>query len=71
MERVNVESSLLKALGYDAGTSTLEVEFHNGSVYVYAGVPEGVYSEVMGSESVGKAFNRLIKSEGAYPYKRV
>ena len=71
MERVNVDSSLLKALGYDAGTSTLEVEFHNGSVYMYDGVPEGVYSEVMGAESVGKAFTRLIKSEGAYPYKRV
>ena len=71
MERVIVDSSLLKSLGYDGGTSTLEVEFHNGAVYTYDGVPEEVYSEVMSAESVGKAFNRLVKSEGSYPYKRV
>tara|TARA_Y100001973_G_C5094634_1_gene279374 strand:+ start:107 stop:322 length:216 start_codon:yes stop_codon:yes gene_type:complete len=71
VDRTRVESSLLKGLGYDAATSTLEVEFHNGSVYVYEGVPQTVYSDIMGAESVGKAFNQLVKREGAYPYKRL
>jgi hypothetical protein len=58
-------------LGYDPSTSTLEVEFHNGSVYVYDGVPASVYEDIMASESVGKEFNRLVKREGAYPYTRM
>ena len=71
MERTTVESSLIKSIGYHGDNSVLEVEFHNGAVYLYDGVPQGVYSEIVSSDSVGKAFNRLVKSEGSYPYKRV
>ena len=40
MNKQNVTSSNVKAIGYDDRTQTLEVEFLNGRVYQYYGVPE-------------------------------
>tara|TARA_R110002020_G_scaffold26270_23_gene84906 strand:+ start:869 stop:1084 length:216 start_codon:yes stop_codon:yes gene_type:complete len=71
VERVNVESSLIKSIGYQEETSVLEVEFNNGSVYLYAGVPEDIYDQILEADSAGKAFNNLVKTNGAYPYQRV
>ena len=43
MERQSVSSSNLRSIGYDHSSSTLEVEFNNGSIYQYFDVPENVY----------------------------
>lgn len=55
----------------------LRVEFSNGRVYYYRGVPESVYDELVAEvqstspeASVGKAFNRLVRSAG-YDYMEV
>jgi len=40
---------------------TLEIEFRNGHVYQYAGVPELEYMALIGAGSVGRYFNRHIK----------
>ena len=42
MKRVAVNSSSLRALGYDLDEQALEVEFHNGSLYRYEQVPADV-----------------------------
>jgi hypothetical protein len=39
MERIAVTSSNVVAVGYQESSSTLEVEFKNGSVYRYLDVP--------------------------------
>jgi len=47
--------------GYDPDAQEMHVEFPNGSVHIFQGVPPEKYLEVMGADSFGKAFNELIR----------
>jgi len=69
MERVAVSSSNLASVGYDAESQILEIEFHNGGVYQYAGVPEEVYEGLLSADSQGKYFHANIKNN--YPYGKL
>ena len=69
MNRNQVASSNIASIGYDTTTQTLEVEFQNGWVYQYYGVPEFLHQEIMGAPSKGQFLNQYIKN--AYPYSRV
>ena len=69
MQRQSVTSSNVRSVGYDAATHCLEVEFHNGSVYQYTGVPESVYHGLVSASSVGSYLAQYIKDR--YPYHRV
>jgi hypothetical protein len=40
MNRQRVESSNIAAIGYESASATLEVEFMNGTLYEYYGVPK-------------------------------
>ncbi|MEW6765240.1 MAG: KTSC domain-containing protein [Pseudomonadota bacterium] len=66
MNRVPVSSSNLRAVGYDPATRTLEVEFLNGGLYSYSGVPASVHAGIMSASSHGSYFDAYIK-EGGYP----
>ena len=70
MHRTPVSSSNISSIGYDPGTQTLEVEFHNGSVYQYRGVPQGIYQGLMGAPSHGQYLDAYIK-KGGYPFTRI
>jgi hypothetical protein len=70
MERVQVESSNLASVGYEPETTTLEIEFHNGGVYQYSGVPEDVHQGLMNAESKGSYFYHNIKNAG-YSYVKI
>ncbi len=35
MQRELVDSSCVRAVGYDGNAEVLEIEFHSGKVYVY------------------------------------
>lgn len=41
----------------------LTVEFKNGSVYEYRGVPESIYRELESAKSVGSTFASLVRSK--------
>ena len=45
---------------------TLEIEFNSGSVYDYAGVPQGEYDGFMGADSKGKYFHANIKNRYSF-----
>lgn len=62
MERMPVESTTLRSVGYDAETRVLEVEFTSGKVYQYADVPESVYRELLGAESLGRYFSASVRN---------
>jgi hypothetical protein len=70
MKRVPVQSSNLASVGYDPATSTLEVEFHNGGVYQYYGVPSQVYESLINAASKGSYFHHNIKMKG-YQYSKI
>ena len=42
MERTRVSSSNIRAIGYDPQSQALELEFLNGGIYQYLGVPQTV-----------------------------
>lgn len=69
MVRQAVSSSNLRSVGYDSETSTLEVEFHNGGVYQYLGVPEHVYQGLLSAGSKGGYLNDRIKDR--YRYRKI
>lgn len=69
MERIPVSSSNIASIGYDTETQTLEVEFLNGRIYQYFGVPVEIHEALMSAGSHGQFFNYNIKNQ--YPYDRI
>lgn len=66
---VEVESSNIAAIGYDADEEDdLYVRFNSGAEYVYHDVPEDVYNSFMDSDSKGKYLNEHIK--GVYQFEK-
>jgi hypothetical protein len=76
-----VESSHLKAIGYDADSFTLAARFLPGKqsplgkVYYYAGVSEETWDDIenpKGGQSIGEAFASIIKKNpDKYPFSCV
>ncbi len=66
MKRENVESSVLKSVGYDKDKKVLEIELVNNAIYKYYKVPVSEYTNLMKSSSVGEYYNKRIKK---YSYK--
>ena len=64
-----VESSNVKAIGYETTTNTLVVEYLSGLKYEYSNVPVNVFDELLNSVSKGKYMNQTIK--GQYEGRRV
>ncbi len=69
MQRQFVTSSNVRSVGYDAEALVLEVEFHNGGVYAYSGVPPSVYHGLISASSVGGYLAQHIKDH--YPFRKV
>ena len=67
MNRVSVTSSNIKSVGWE--NESMEVEFMNGAVYQYDGVPADVHQNLIEADSVGSFFHTEIK--GNYAYRRV
>lgn len=63
MDRKNIESSMIRSIGYDANSSTLEIEFNSGAVWQYFDFPESQWYEFEAAESQGKFFHREIKNQ--------
>jgi hypothetical protein len=61
MDREYVESSMIKSIGFDPNTSTLEVEFNSGAIWQYYDVLESTYYEMKSASSIGKFFHANIK----------
>lgn len=69
MNREPIQSSSIKSVGYEPDTLSLEVEFEDGTVYVYSGIPKDVRNEFMAAASKGSFFNSRVKNQ--YPFQRV
>lgn len=70
MNRVPVSSSDLASVGYDPDTSTLEVAFRSGGIYLYFNVPERHFQALTsGRGSVGRYMNAYVRDR--YRYRRI
>lgn len=60
-----IKSSMLTAIGYDAASHTLRIQYPNGALWDYADVPADVYEAlqqtVVKAESVGKYVAAKVK----------
>jgi hypothetical protein len=61
MDRVAVESSNVKSIGYDPAEKLLEVEFKGGGVYQFGPVPSEEHQALMVAKSKGGYIARHIK----------
>ena len=68
MRREPVRSTVIAAVGYDAATAELEVQFRSGDVYRYYAVPPSVHRALLEAESPGAYFNRQISDR--YPTRQ-
>lgn len=59
MVRRPVSSSRIASIGWE--NNTMEVQFHNGSIYQYYDVSEEEYKSFLASSSLGSALSRLDK----------
>ena len=56
-----MKSTLLRSVGYEEHRQTLEVEFSDGDVYAYQGVPSHVHRSLLAAKSIGGYFNKEIR----------
>lgn len=63
------QSSHIQAHDYDQGSQTLTIQFTNGAVYQYAGVPSTEYYNFSQSSSPGVYFHSKIK--GRYSSRNI
>ena len=63
MEREYVNSSMIRSIGYDSSSSTLEIEFNNGAVWQYYDFSESSWYDFKNAESLGKYFHSNIKNQ--------
>ncbi|MNI32753.1 hypothetical protein D3C87_850630 [compost metagenome] len=68
-ELVPVSSSNIESVGYDAENECVYVKYINQSIYVYKGVSQTEYDNLLYAPSVGSYMHRNFKN--VYPYERV
>ncbi len=69
MERKRVNSSKIRAVGYDPKSQTLEVEFSDGRLLAYSGVSPEVHRQFMAAPSATSFFEDKIDEN--YSSKRL
>lgn len=69
LKMVAVQSSNVDAVGYEAASSSMHIKFKNGATYKYADVPQGVYTALLESSSVGSFLSDNVK--GKFTFSRI
>lgn len=69
MERKRISSGNIRAVGYDARSRMLEIEFSSGSIVQYSGVSDEVHRRFLNSPSPGSYFRDHIEEN--FSSKRV
>jgi hypothetical protein len=63
MERKRVNSSKIRAVGYDPKSRVLEVELRDGAVIAYSGVSQEVHRQFMNAPSPTSYYEDKIADE--------
>ncbi len=59
----DLESSFLKAVGYDKNYKRMELHFSDGQQYEYYHVPVQVFDSFLAAESHGRFYNACVKGQ--------
>ena len=63
MERKRINSSKLRAVGYDPKSRVMEVELRDGTVLAYSGVSQEVHRQFMNAPSPTSYYDDKIADE--------
>lgn len=66
---VRLDSTTLVAAAYDERRETLQLDFHDGTRYLYSGIAPTLYRELLHATSKGSFFNRRIR--GCFSYAKI
>jgi hypothetical protein len=66
---MEIDSSAISEIDYDAERSKLLVRFMSGERYVYVGVPGRVHRSFVEAQSKGRFFQREIRDR--YPFNKL
>lgn len=66
---VNMPSTVIASMHYNADTATLRIRFVSGLVYDYLEVPGKIYRAMQKASSKGTFLNQFIK--GKYDFKKI
>ena len=61
--RALLNSTNIHEIIYQPASRTLEIYFHSGHAYCYAGVPSRIFQEFLEAPSAGRFYNRRIKGQ--------
>ncbi|MCB1947370.1 KTSC domain-containing protein [Nitrosomonas sp.] len=61
MEMIRVNSSAMRAVGYDPTTRRMRITFDQGDSYDFCGVPLHIYEGLMHASSKGIYYNDHIR----------
>ena len=65
MKMIRVNSSAIRAVGYDPVTARMKILFAQGHSYDFCRVPASVFEELMKAPSKGAYYNAFIRDR--YP----
>jgi hypothetical protein len=66
MKPMDVNSTTLATVAYDARRELLQLEFCDGAIYQYWGVSAEIHEALMRAPSKGSYFNRVIRGRFAF-----
>ncbi|TDN92908.1 KTSC domain-containing protein [Microbacterium sp. BK668] len=69
MRREQVESTVIRSVGYDVATAVLEIEFTSGDLYRYYAVPPSAHRGLLAADSAGRFFAQRIRP--VYPTEQI
>ena len=61
-ETLEIKSTVISVVTYQKDAKQLSIEFVNGRIYIYKGVPLKVFDKMRTNKSAGKYFNSIIKN---------
>jgi len=69
MTTVSLDSTTLAAAAYDDRRETLQLDFRDGTRYMYSGIAPNLYHELLRASSKGSFFNQHIRND--FPYVKI
>jgi hypothetical protein len=66
----SIESSTLTMIAYDSDHQVLWLQFRDGNIYSYCGIPPEIYDALLSAPSKGRYFNSKIRGQFAHQHSR-
>lgn len=66
MKLIPVQSSNIRAVGYDPATREMQVQFLGGGIYSHSEITPQKHAEFVAAKSKGKHYNDVFRGKNGY-----